>query len=218
MRDLHIARAAAHKKMADWRTEHQNKLDTLHEAMKKCPQTKNQSVWDHGESVNEYFNTLKTFLESDKNELEGWRLSDWLLKYRSDLLSALADENTLDCYTLYHDCGKPFCREVDAEGKQHFPNHAIVSRNTWLDLYPNGYEVADLIAHDMDIHLLKSEEVESFCKNKNAASLLLVGLSELHSNATMFGGIESTSFKIKWKQIDKRGKAICEKLFGKKEI
>jgi hypothetical protein len=35
----------------------------------------------------------------------------------------------------------------------------------------------------------------------------------------MFGGkegIESISFKIKWKQIDKRGKAICLKLFGEK--
>jgi len=30
----------------------------------------------------------------------------------------------------------------------------------------------------------------------------------VHANASMFGGIESTSFKIKFKQISKRGKQI----------
>jgi peptidyl-tRNA hydrolase len=30
----------------------------------------------------------------------------------------------------------------------------------------------------------------------------------------MFGGIESTSFKIKWAHLERRGKAICKKLFG----
>jgi hypothetical protein len=33
-------------------------------------------------------------------------------------------------------------------------------------------------------------------------------LCEIHANADMFGGINSTSFKIKFKQINKRGKAI----------
>ena len=43
-------------------------------------------------------------------------------------------------------------------------------------------------------------------------SLLITGLSEIHANANMFGGIESTSFKIKYKQINSRGKQILKHL------
>jgi hypothetical protein len=49
----------------------------------------------------------------------------------------------------------------------------------------------------MDIHTLKSEGVEEFCKNPLAITLLLTGLAEIHSNAQMFGDIESVSFRIK---------------------
>jgi peptidyl-tRNA hydrolase len=45
----------------------------------------------------------------------------------------------------------------------------------------------------------------------------LAGLAEVHSNAKMFGGLASDSFKIKWSQINKRGKAVCKLLFGKED-
>lgn len=41
-----------------------------------------------------------------------------------------------------------------------------------------------------------------------AITLLITGLSEIHSNAKMFGGTDSTSFKIKLKSITQRGKQI----------
>lgn len=195
------------------------RLESIIKDMKKCMQNNHQSVWDHGVSVHYHVEKLIELLTNSSVENKDFVLPEWFLKYRSEILSSLVDNDSLMCYAVYHDCGKPYCLEIDAEGKRHFPNHAIVSRNTWLSIYPERHEIADLIAHDMDIHLLKSEEVSDFCKNKNAASLLLVGLAELHSNAAMFGGkegIESISFKIKWKQIDKRGKAICLKLFGEK--
>ena len=62
----------------------------------------------------------------------------------------------------------------------------------------------------MDIHLLKADGVEAFCKNKYDIASLLTGLAEIHSNSTMFGGIESTSFKIKLKSITQRGKQIIQ--------
>lgn len=65
---------------------------------------------------------------------------------------------------------------------------------------------------DMDIHLLKADGVPEFTARPQAAALLLTGLAEVHANAAMFGGIESTSFKIKWKQIDKRGRQIINTL------
>jgi len=65
---------------------------------------------------------------------------------------------------------------------------------------------------DMDVHLLKDAGVDGFSSRPEAATLLLTALAEIHSNAEMFGGIESTSFKIKWKQLNRRGKKILIKL------
>ena len=96
------------------------------------------------------------------------------------------------------------------DGIAHFPNHADKSHDIYMNKLSGIEQVGKLIAMDMDIHKLKSIDVDEFAKRKEAASLLLSGLAEIHSNANMFGGLESTSFKIKWKQIDRRGKAICK--------
>lgn len=62
----------------------------------------------------------------------------------------------------------------------------------------------------MCLHTDSSEQIDFNLKNvwskKDAYTLLLVSLCEIHSNASMFGGIESVSFKSKWKKIDQRGK------------
>jgi hypothetical protein len=65
---------------------------------------------------------------------------------------------------------------------------------------------------------MKAVEIDEFIKHPEAITLLLAGLAEVHSNAKMFGGIDSESFKIKWSQINKRGKAICRKLFGENHV
>jgi hypothetical protein len=70
----------------------------------------------------------------------------------------------------------------------------------------------------MVFHTIKSDEVEDFVKSNSietVLTLLVTTLCELHSNATMFGGIESTSFKIKFKQLDKRGKQVLNLLKNK---
>lgn len=105
--------------------------------------------------------------------------------------------------------GKKRCRTVDADGRQHFPDHAAVSAHTWLEAGGDP-DVGDLIAMDMDVHLLKGEEVEAFSQRPEARALLLTALSEVHANATMFGGIASTGFKSKWKHVDRRGRAILK--------
>ena len=61
---------------------------------------------------------------------------------------------------------------------------------------------------------MKAEDVIGFCSQQEAPTLLLTGLAEIHANAGMFGGVASVSFKIKWKQLDRRGQAICRRLFG----
>jgi hypothetical protein len=181
--------------------------------MRTCFQFENVSVLDHGESVHAWFCDLYEHLKNGTPLKREWRLPDWI--YDPIIKERLLDFEILRIYQIYHDCGKPLCRTVDSEGRQHFPNHAEVSRQRWLecsDGSQTAQQIARLIGMDMDIHLLKADGIEEFAQRPEAISLLLTGLSELHSNALMFGGIESTGFKIKWKHINKAGKRILERL------
>ena len=182
--------------------------------MSECEQTKGQSVLEHGVSVKNYLFDLINHLRSNTPLKYEWKLPDWVLENKDLLLSSLPDNETLELYTIYHDCGKPFCLEIDENGKRHFPNHAEVSYKIFNQVFNNPV-AAELILHDMDIHLLKSDGIVEFSQNKHALTLLLTGLSELHSNAQMFGGLDSTSFKIKWKSINQRGKQIINQLKNK---
>lgn len=175
--------------------------------MKNCEQTKGLSVLQHGDSVLAYTFDLINYLRGNSSLNFEWRLPDWVLSNKELFLSSLPSGETLTLYTKYHDIGKPYCLTIDDEGRRHFPNHAEVSFQIFSQLFDNKI-AADLIKHDMDIHLLKADGVENFVNNPNALTHILVGLAELHSNAQMFGGIESTSFKIKWKSLNARGKQI----------
>lgn len=180
--------------------------------MKQCLQTENQSVYQHGLSVWNYTEQLINILKSG-NVPDGFKIPNWFIQYNKFLLKALLPINIIEEYTIHHDCGKPYCLSTDENGKRHFPNHTEVSKYTWQSI-GGCPTVTRLISMDMMIHTMKACDIENFIKHPEAITLLIVGLAEVHANAQMFGGIESTSFKIKWKQIDKRGKVICEKLFN----
>ena len=164
---------------------------------------------DHGQSVWSYYQDLVSHLRDGTDLKYEWKLPEWA--YDPKVLAGQLDEHTVGDYLVFHDCGKPFCREVDEDGRQHFPDHAAVSENIWRAIGGNE-QACILMGMDMDLHLLKGDEVESFAKRKEAATLLLAGLSEIHSNASMFGGIESTSFKMKAKHLKRRGNAIVKLL------
>lgn len=187
--------------------------------MEECPQFIDKdgkifNVYQHGFSVKDYLADLLQYIKTNKCQKE-WKFPKWIDLYSQELLQNILPWKTLENYTVFHDCGKPFCRIVDEDGKQHFPNHAEISAEIW-PCFGGSLQESELMRLDMEIHQLKAEGVEQFAKRPEAISLLLTSLSEITSNATLFGGVESTSFKIKWKQIDKRGRAICESLFGKK--
>jgi hypothetical protein len=179
--------------------------------MKNCPQTETQSVLQHGYSVKNYLFDLLNHLEYGSELKYSWKIPQWIYDNKSHFLNSIPDRNTLKLATIMHDCGKPFCLELDDCGKKHFPNHAQISYDVFKHFFNNDI-AAELILHDMDIHLLKSDGVEQFILNKNYLTHILIGLSELHSNANMFGGIDSTSFKIKYKNFDSRGKQISKLL------
>ena len=60
----------------------------------------------------------------------------------------------------------------------------------------------------MDAHLLRAEGLAEFAARDEAPTLLLTALAEVHSNAIMFGGLTSDSFKMKAKHLDKRGRQV----------
>lgn len=178
--------------------------------MKVCSQTAGQSVWDHGTSVHHYFNRIIA------GDTEGMRIPDWFNQYRDKIVSSLHPARVIHDYTVYHDCGKPYCRVVDDAGKVHFPNHAEVSASTYFGATEDTV-VSNLIGYDMAIHTANADEIAKLCVEwdvEDAMTLLVAALAEIHSNARLFGGIDSVSFKSKWKNWDRRGKQIIKTFFG----
>lgn len=177
--------------------------------MKSCEQMPGLSVYAHGEMVHAYYKDLEGHVCYGKPLVNDWKLPDWIRDQK--LWSKRLDDELIREYQIFHDCGKPGVRTQGGDGKVHFPNHAQASETIWRDV--GGLDqAARLMGMDMDIHLLKAEDQAEFAKRIEAATLLITGFCEIHANASMFGGLESTSFKIKWKHIDKRGKQICKLL------
>jgi hypothetical protein len=185
----------------------QEKLALLEIEMKACEQTSGISVLRHGELVRDFYDDLIAHLEKGSPLRGEWKLPDWVADPR--VLARQLDRETVREYCRMHDCGKPSVRTVDEEGRQHFPGHAAASECIWLEIGGDP-RIGRLIGMDMDIHTIKDADVVEFAGRPEAATLMLVGLSEIHANASMFGGIDSVSFKMKWKQIDKRGRAILK--------
>jgi hypothetical protein len=165
------------------------------------------SFLQHGELVADRFSDLL----GDRQMT--WRLPIWFLSYRDQIVTRIMpDIETIKAYQVYHDCSKPYCREVDDSGRAHYPDHSKVSAEIWRSL--GGSErIGSLIARDMDCHLLRPAGATEFAKRADSLILLLTALCEVHANAEMFGGIQSDSFKIKWKRLDKIGEIILREQF-----
>ncbi len=168
-------------------------------------QTANLSVLDHGNSV---WSFTQRLLNKDT---EGFRIPNWLSENYDHILANLHDHSLIEEYNILHDCGKPYCLVVDEDGKRHFPNHAEVSKQTYLQLPDANPIVANLIGWDMVLHTATAEEIQAMNLSKqDAFTLLITALAEVHSNASMFGGIESQSFKQKWKKLERRGNMLLK--------
>lgn len=174
--------------------------------MNSCFQSKNVTVLQHGRLVNDFF---KKIISGECDSVP-----KWYLQYKELILLELSkyDADLISLYHIYHDCGKPFCRTNDDLG-HHFVNHAKVSADIFEKVF--GASIASLwVFHDMDAHLLKAEDIGNFCKIDGYIVLLISALAEINANADMFGGRDSLSFKIKFKHLERRGKAICKHTWG----
>lgn len=55
----------------------------------------------------------------------------------------------------------------------------------------------------MKIHRVRSSNFDDFINTPNLSTHIIVGLAEMHSNCNMFGGVNSDSFKMKYKNYCK---------------
>lgn len=119
--------------------------------------------------------------------------------------------SVIENYLRMHDCGKAFCMTLGDNGKPHYPDHAQVSARVWLKAGGLAI-VAELMAKDMLVHTISAADCESFAADPLAPVLLIAALAEIHANAVpIFGGFDSDSFKIKFKQIERRGSALLKR-------
>lgn len=160
---------------------------------------------------------------------EGFRLPDWFKQNHHFIVNNLHKWGIISTYNRFHDGSKSFVLTVDENGKRHFPNHAVVSEQLFREATNvileasvidgghrgdnsagDNYTTASLIGLDMMFH---SGDVDWTLPIKTLTTLMITAFAEIHSNAKQFpGGIESTSFKIKYKRLDKLGKRLIEKL------
>jgi hypothetical protein len=166
--------------------------------MKTCFQFENVDMYEHGLMVNrEYTNILYMLQLGLVDEVFPPELLDI---FKTHTLLPL---DVMSKYQILHDCGKPLCLKVDEQGRRQYPNHAFISYQQVLKLFPLDSDLQYLVLHDMDFHTLKNEELESLAKSKYGFSLYLTAWAELIANSQMFGGYDNVSFKIKRKKLIK---------------
>jgi hypothetical protein len=190
-------------------TDRQQKIRNTVYAMQECYQFESQNILEHGLSVRDYAFDLLGHLRYNTPLQREWKLPSWIYEHKDFILRSIVDDYILEKYLIWHDCGKPACRTVDEEGRQHFPNHETASYETWLSI-SDDHKIAGLIRDDMLSHRLKADSLQSFAANPNWATLLLSGLCEISSNSSMFGGLESIGFKMKFKNFERFGKRLME--------
>lgn len=181
--------------------------------MIECQQSPSQNILEHGVSVRD---SLFGLIRSVKEESIQEECPSWLKVYGARLVKDLYDDFTLEKYALWHDCGKPLVHSCDETGS-HFEDHAAISAKLFGELYPELPEVQNLISLDMVPHTLRHNDVAgvgALCRDRKvAATLLLAGLAATLSNADMFGGKDTVSYKIKMKRLSKLGDVVCSNLY-----
>lgn len=166
--------------------------------MKACCQFENINMIDHGNMVHHEYNQMISKLEDgDHDEL----ILQQLYPFLKPLLMPSSD---IETYQMFHDCGKPFCTPDD--GKK-YPDHAEHSYNQWLTLYPESTTIAELMRYDMVFH---EGAPDDFYSHRLAPTLYLTAWAEIYANCQMFGGQDSTSFKIKRKKLIQQGKKFLK--------
>lgn len=152
------------------------------------------NMLQHGESVADNYASLIQQLEDGQGDAK-------IATLYGKLKGKLPPPEVLRRYHIYHDCGKHLCLEVDNDGRRHFPNHAEWSAKQYELIFPEDKFTAVLIRKDMDFHIMKGDELKQLCTSPFAPILYFTAWAEINANAEIFGGRDSTSYKIKAKKL-----------------
>lgn len=156
----------------------------------------------HGQSVHYHYKELMWKLrQKDAEYAELHALYD---KFGRDM----PPPDFLESYHVYHDCGKHLTLTIGEDGKRRFPDHANVSADQYLTIFPDDHLTAHLIRHDMDFHTMRGEHLIELCKSVFAPILYFTAWAEINANAEMFGGKQSESYKIKRSRLIQAGKKL----------
>ena len=179
--------------------------------MKTCEQAPGLSVYQHGLDVANWYRGLWDYLNGVPTTYK-FHIDEHDKALLQQLMPLALPPKDARMYQVYHDCGKPYCNEFDEQGRRHFPNHAELSYQYFLQAVADQ-RTADLIRYDMLCHTAKGEDIGLLLSLDDAPTLLISSWAELHSNAAaLFGGFESDSFKIKRKKLRRIGNKLVSKM------
>lgn len=172
--------------------------------MEGCLQTRGVNMLQHGEAVHAAYQHLYKDLQA--RQCAEPVLSTWFAQHQSRTWTP----DRARTYHRYHDCGKHLVLTIDEHGRRHFLEHARASFLQYAALFPHDHDTQWLIAHDMDLHTRRGDELATLWSEPLAPTLYLTAWAEIQANAMMFGGFESESYKIKRKRLIQTGKRWLE--------
>lgn len=183
----------------------QSKDDLLMD-MLECEQRKNLCVLGHGKNVHKNYRKILRQLKDRRNFYPVFDLPEWNPDVVQFILKNQLRFQDVREYQIFHDCGKPYCRSVDFDGKVHFKDHEKVSAKV-ARLVKFNPIVISLIENDMLFH---RENFSDITENnvKLHCTLALTAIAELYENSVTF---EEISFKIKKKKIFNNIKKMVSK-------
>lgn len=211
-------------------------MEDLKQIMMSGEQSPGTSYYAHGEQVAAAFEALCSIMEHGEAEeslarpnepIKKWRLPKWLVQHQKWIYEKLSTK--MDIYKTYqtwHDCGKPFVKQLDEHRRAHYPDHALISSKAWLAAGGSA-EIAKLVEDDMVCHHLRSvPETKALAKeDPNFLALMVTAVCEMHvcqppmaeseelsSNVCPIDLTTQTGFLIKLKRIQYYGNVMIKTL------
>jgi hypothetical protein len=221
--------------------EFPSSLDDLKQIMLAGEQSSGTNYYEHGKQVAEAFEQLMNLMKQKKAEIQvspvddqhiKWRLPKWLVNNQQWIYDALVPKmEVYRTFQIWHDCGKPFVKQLDEARRAHYPDHALVSSQAYLAAGGSA-EIASLIENDMVCHHLRSvPETKLLSQTEpDFLALMVTAVCEMHvcQPAMPFGPNEDATevvddscpldltqlpgFKIKLKRVEYYGKVMMKQL------